>query len=168
MISANHTTPSLVVAFGANLGSRQETIDAALEAIAERVGSIEQRSAIRETAPLVLPGADPTEYPNYLNGVVRIRSALQPREVLDRLLEIELELGRNRGTSKRWASRTIDLDLICVEQLIIASPALTLPHPEMHKRTFVLEPFCDVWSEWEHPILKRSARELLESLRPEA
>jgi 2-amino-4-hydroxy-6-hydroxymethyldihydropteridine diphosphokinase len=78
------------------------------------------------------------------------------------MLEIEQSLGRIRIT--RWGPRTVDLDLIAYDDQIINLPNLTVPHPEMHKRNFVLEPLCEVFPDWTHPLLKKTARELLEGL----
>ena len=74
--------------------------------------------------------------------------------------------GRDRTTeAARWRPRLIDLDLIAVEDLVLDREDLRLPHPEMHKREFVLAPFCEVWPDWRHPVLDRSAAELLRELR---
>ena len=154
-----------VIALGANLGRREETIAAALALIAERVGQIKKQSAIIETAPLVLPGTDADAIPPYLNGAALVESVLTAEEILGELLEIERELGRDRTTeNSRWMSRIIDLDLICVEQQIIDSEQLRLPHSEMHKRDFVLIPMAEIWPDWNHPLIGLSVTNLLARL----
>lgn len=154
-----------VIALGANLGEREITLQRAVDEIGSRIGHVVTSSRLIETAPLVLAGEDPTAHPAYLNGVALVESTLAPEEVLDQLLSIEKELGRVRGiTDKRWQPRMVDLDLIAADDRVIATPRLTVPHPEMHRRSFVLGPMCEVWPEWVHPVLKRSARALLSEL----
>jgi 2-amino-4-hydroxy-6-hydroxymethyldihydropteridine diphosphokinase len=90
---------------------------------------------------------------------------LPPAEILQRLHAIEARLGRDRSQeTARWRPRLIDLDLVAVEDLVQDDPSLVLPHPEMHRRDFVLAPLCEVWPDWRHPLLDRSARQLLEAL----
>lgn len=154
-----------VIAFGANLGQREDTIRSALQRIEEEVGLILKKSSILETEPMVLPGTDPISIPSYLNGVVLIETTLSPDAILTRLLQIEVMLGRDRSVeTSRWMSRIIDLDLICVEQKTVESEDLKLPHPEMHRRDFVLKPMSEVCPDWIHPVLKRSVAELLSEL----
>ena len=91
--------------------------------------------------------------------------ACRRQEILAGLHRIEATLGRDRTTeTARWRPRLIDLDLIAVEDLVLDQEDLRLPHPEMHKRDFVLAPFCEVWPDWRHPVLDRSATELLREL----
>ena len=98
--------------------------------------------------------------------MVLLRTGLPPEEILAGLHRIEARLGRDRTTeTARWRPRLIDLDLIAVEDLVLDREDLRLPHPEMHKREFVLAPFCEVWPDWRHPLLDRSAAELLRELR---
>ena len=155
-----------VVALGANLGDRQATLDRAAGLIAAEVGPLAARSRWHDT-PAVIHPDDPAEsYPAFLNGAVLVRTSLAPAEILRALHAIEARLGRDRSReAARWRPRLIDLDLVAVEDLVVDGPALRLPHPEMHKRDFVLAPFCEVWPRWRHPVLGRTARELLDALR---
>lgn len=154
-----------ILALGANLGDRELTLQRAVDEIGSKIGHVVACSRFIETAPLVLAGEDPAAHPAYLNGVVLVKSTSVPEQVLDQLLAIEKDLGRVRGvTDKRWQPRMIDLDLIVADDHVIATPRLTVPHPEMHRRSFVLGPMCEVWPEWVHPLLKRSARVLLREL----
>jgi 2-amino-4-hydroxy-6-hydroxymethyldihydropteridine diphosphokinase len=119
-----------------------------------------------DTEPLAAD-AHSAPQPRYLNGVLRCETKLQPEAILSNLLTIEKELGRVRGvTDVKWGPRTIDLDLIAVDNVVLKSPTLTLPHPEMHKRRFVLEPLLEIAPEWIHPLLGKSVRELFLSLVP--
>ncbi len=152
-----------VVAFGANLGDREASYGRAVLALAELVGPALRRSGLFETAPLMDPDSPIIDQPNYLNAVLVVESHLDPRAVLHELLRIELAFGRERAL--RWAPRTIDLDLIAAEGLVISLPELSLPHPEMHKRLFVLEPMLEVAPSWVHPILGLNVQELLNEVR---
>lgn len=154
-----------VVALGANLGDRAGTLARAVELLAAEIGTVEACSGWLETPALIHPDDPATSYPPFLNGVAVLRSRHAPAGILSRLHRIEARLGRDRAAeTARWRPRLVDLDLIAVEDLVLDTPALRLPHPEMHQRDFVLRPLCEVWPEWRHPIHGRTARELLEAL----
>lgn len=154
-----------VVALGANLGDRRATLERAVILMAE-LGEVAARSSWLETPALIHPDDPAKSYPEFLNGAVLLRSELPPASLLAGLHRIEAQLGRDRAAeTARWRPRLIDLDLIAVEDLVFDGEGLRLPHPEMHKRDFVLAPFCEVWPDWRHPILGRTARELLAELR---
>ena len=134
--------------------------------MAAELGEIVARSAWLQTPALIHPDDPAKSYPEFLNGAVLLRTTLPPASLLAGLHAIEARLGRDRSAeTARWRPRLIDLDLIAIEDLVLDDPALTLPHPEMHKRDFVLAPFCEVWPDWRHPILGLSAAELLARLR---
>jgi 2-amino-4-hydroxy-6-hydroxymethyldihydropteridine diphosphokinase len=105
-----------------------------------------------------------SDQPWFVNGVAMISIALPPAELLDRLLAIELDFGRSRGIPN--AARTLDLDLLDYEARLCDTTTLTLPHPRMHLRRFVLEPLCEIASDWRHPRFGQSAAQLLAALRP--
>jgi 2-amino-4-hydroxy-6-hydroxymethyldihydropteridine diphosphokinase len=121
------------VGLGANLGDREGTIRAA---VAELPGVVAV-STLRETDPVGV-----TEQPRFLNGVVALETELSPRELLDVLLAVERRLGRERR--ERWGPRTIDLDLLLYGDEVIDEDGLTIPHPRLHERRFVLEPLADL------------------------
>ena len=154
-----------VVALGANLGDPAATFDKALELIGRDVGEVVARSAWRETPALVHPDDPVREHPPYLNGVVLVDTGLGPEETLSRLHGVERLLGRDRAAETRpWQPRTIDLDLIAFGEATRDGPGLVLPHPRMHQRDFVLGPLAEIWPDWRHPRLGRTARELLKNL----
>jgi 2-amino-4-hydroxy-6-hydroxymethyldihydropteridine diphosphokinase len=121
------------VGLGSNLGEREETIRAAVAALPGVVAV----SHLRETDPVGL-----TEQPRFLNGVAALETRLSARELLDTLLAIELQLGRERR--ERWGPRTIDLDLLLYGEAEIDEPGLTVPHPRLHERRFALEPLAEL------------------------
>jgi 2-amino-4-hydroxy-6-hydroxymethyldihydropteridine diphosphokinase len=155
-----------VVALGANLGDRRATLDRAVELMAAELGAVVARSAWLHTPALIHPDDPAQSYPEFLNGAVLLGTGLAPAALLAGLHRIEARLGRDRASeTARWRPRLIDLDLVALDGSVVEEPGLRLPHPEMHKRDFVLAPLCEVWPEWRHPLLGRTATELLEELR---
>lgn len=129
----------VLLAFGANLGDRGETIIAAQDEISKAAG-IEgfQASPLRETIALTPTGPDP-DAPRYLNGVAAAQTTLSPHELLDLLQAVENKHGRIRDA--RWGDRTLDIDLILYGGRVIKDDRLTVPHPRAHERDFVLSPW---------------------------
>jgi 2-amino-4-hydroxy-6-hydroxymethyldihydropteridine diphosphokinase len=125
------------VGLGSNLGDRDANLRAALERLAA-LGEA-RVSTIRETDPVGV-----TEQPKFLNAVAELETALPARELLDHLLEIERDLGRDRTKEERWGPRTIDLDLLLYGDDVIDEPGLTVPHPRLAERHFVLEPLYEL------------------------
>jgi 2-amino-4-hydroxy-6-hydroxymethyldihydropteridine diphosphokinase len=149
------------IGLGSNLGDRQEYLDRALQALQEHPGIVvTQVSSTHETAPV---GGPPGQGP-YLNAAAELQTDLGPAELLDVLLEVERQLGRVR--SERFGPRTIDLDLLLYGDLLHEDPRLTVPHPRMAERAFVLGPLCEIAPDVVHPIRRRTVRELLEQLAP--
>jgi 2-amino-4-hydroxy-6-hydroxymethyldihydropteridine diphosphokinase len=131
-----------VIALGSNLGDREATLERAVTALdALPESSILAVSSWHGTVALTLEGLDP-EKPAYLNGVALLQTRLDPYTLLDGLRQIELENGRERA--ERWGDRTLDLDLIALDELEIDSEVLQVPHPRAHERDFVLAPWLEV------------------------
>ena len=128
------------VGVGSNLGDREGTIRAAIDALPGVVAV----SSLQETEPV-----GPVEQPPFLNGAVALETELSPRELLDVLLAVERRLGRERR--ERWGPRTIDLDLLLYGDRSLDEPGLALPHPRLHKRRFALEPLAELDPELEIP-----------------
>jgi 2-amino-4-hydroxy-6-hydroxymethyldihydropteridine diphosphokinase len=124
-----------VIALGSNLDDREGLVRAALGRLG-RLGRVQAVSSLYETSPV---GPD---QPEYLNAVALMSTELAPAALLDGLLGIEASLGRVRDV--RWGPRRIDLDLIAMDDLTVDTPDLTLPHPEAHRRAFVLAPLAEV------------------------
>jgi 2-amino-4-hydroxy-6-hydroxymethyldihydropteridine diphosphokinase len=147
------------IALGSNQGDRRAFLDRALQALRDRPGvSVRQVSRYHETAPV----GGPPGQPNYLNAVAEVETDQAPEDVLQTLLEIEQGLGRVRH--QRYGPRTIDLDLLLYGDLVRRGAALTLPHPRMHERLFVLRPLAEIAPHVVHPALDRTIQELLDTL----
>ncbi len=127
------------VGLGANLGDRERTLRAAVDALASEEGvAVVAVSSLRETEPVGVG-----EQPRFLNGAVELETTLSARELLDRLLAVELRFGRVR-VRREHGPRTLDLDLLLYGEEEIDEPGLTVPHPRLHDRGFVLEPLDEL------------------------
>ena len=131
-------TTRAAIGLGANLGDRERTLRSAGHAIGRRIGSVVASSSLWETAPIGGPEQGP-----YLNAVVVVDTELAARGVLEHLLDIERDHGRERG--HRWGPRTLDLDLLLFGDEVMEEPDLSVPHPRLTQRRFVLEPLLEVW-----------------------
>lgn len=127
------------VALGANLGAREAAVAAALERLDESPLTLLRVSTVRETEPVGV-----TDQPRFLNAVAAVETDLGARELLERLLEIERDLGRDRSREERWGPRAIDLDLLLYGDEVIEEPGLTVPHPRLAERAFVVEPLLEL------------------------
>lgn len=146
------------ISLGSNLGDRAATLDEAIRQLShtEGIGKL-RRSGVIETEPV-----GKTDQPKFLNCVVEVETTLEPLKLLDRCQEIERRLGRKRTV--RWGPRTIDLDILLYGDTTLKSDRLTLPHPEMTKRRFVLEPLCELAPDLVLPGGKKTVRELLKEV----
>jgi 2-amino-4-hydroxy-6-hydroxymethyldihydropteridine diphosphokinase len=125
------------IGLGTNLGERELNLRRALERL-EELGSV-RASSFRETEPVGV-----TDQPKFLNAAAELATDLPARELLERLLGIERELGRDRATERRWGPRVVDLDILLFGEEAIDEPGLTVPHPRLADRRFVLEPLCEL------------------------
>lgn len=148
-----------LVGCGSNLGSRRAQLDRAVELLRFMPGvSVEAVSRYRETRPVGGPAGQEA----YLNGACLVETDLEPRQLLDALAAVEQTLQRQR--SERWGARTIDLDLLLYEDLVLESTRLTVPHPRMATRRFVLEPCVEIASTFAHPAAGCTVRDLLDNI----
>lgn len=150
-------THQALVAFGANLGNTLKTLHLAAQSLQSISSSPPKISQLYYTAP---HSAQPQPY--YTNAAFLIQTTLQPHPLLHYLLQTEQACGRTRPGTPNCA-RTLDLDLLLYDDLICQHPTLTLPHPRMHLRNFVLIPACDIAPEWVHPLLKLPLQTLARS-----
>jgi 2-amino-4-hydroxy-6-hydroxymethyldihydropteridine diphosphokinase len=166
----NGRVPIAAIGLGANLpstvGVPAETIAAAIDRLAEW-GRVTARSALYRTAPVGY-----VDQPAFVNAAVLLETELAPLCLLDALLGIERCFGRDRVAGPPKGPRTLDLDLLMYGDSVpgdqvLDEPGLTLPHPAMHQRRFVLAPLQEIAPEWRHPVLRRTIRELLAGLPQE-
>jgi len=147
------------LALGGNLGPVRQYMDGAVAALNQRQDChVTGKSQLYQTPPMGPPGQ-----PDYLNAVIQLHTSLSPVVLLDVLQAIELAHGRER--KEHWGARTLDLDILDVDGLVMQSERLNLPHPQMQHRMFVLRPLCDLKPDWWHPLLYQSASTLLDALR---
>ena len=144
------------LALGANLGDREKNLHEAIARLAPFV-DITSTSSIYETEPVGV-----REQPWFLNLVVRGTTTLSPVDLLRRVKKIEIEMGRSEGI--RFGPRPIDIDILFYDRLIELSPALTIPHPRLHERAFVLIPLAEIAPDFVHPRFRLRIRDLLAGL----
>ena len=142
---------------GSNLGDKKSNCLGALKKLAAKGISISKRSALYETQPWGVKNQ-----PDFVNIVVEAKTGLSPEELLVALKEIEKEMGRKIGT--RWGPRLIDLDVLFYDDRIVQSKDLVIPHPQLHRRDFVLLPLAEISPERVHPVLNKTIRELTNEL----
>jgi len=142
------------IGLGSNLGNRADSIRAVLRMLAEAANTkVARASELIETAPL-----GSANQPKYLNAVAEVKTTLSAENFHKILLDIESKLGRVR--EEKWSPRIIDLDLLLFGEEIINNPDLTVPHPQLHLRTFVLQGLCQLNGKLLHPVIKESLNEL--------
>jgi 2-amino-4-hydroxy-6-hydroxymethyldihydropteridine diphosphokinase len=148
----------VLIGFGSNLGDSMRVCVAAIERLGEHPRfRVIRTSSLYRTSPLMLAAQ-----PWFTNGVVLGETDLTPEALLGLIHEIEQGFGRNRRV--RWGPRTLDLDLLAYGDHEVNLPALTVPHPRLHERRFVLVPLLEIAPDWVHPTLKVSALNLLHRL----
>jgi 2-amino-4-hydroxy-6-hydroxymethyldihydropteridine diphosphokinase len=148
------------LSLGSNLGDRAGNLRAAIEKLSG-FGEVVAVSSFYETEPVEL-----TNQPWFVNCAVALETEQVPEAFLGELLALEQSMGRRRTQKK--GPRTIDIDMLLFGDAIIETAGLSIPHPAMHQRRFVLVPMAEIAPEQRHPILKRSMRELLDALPPGA
>jgi len=145
------------ILLGSNVGNRSGELEAARQLLSDSVGLPDRISAIYETAAW-----GKTDQQAFLNQVITGKTRLGAEEVMQQALAAEQRRGRVRG--EKWAPRTIDIDLLFLDDQQVTSPLLTLPHPMLHLRKFTLVPLCEIFPDFRHPILGQTLSELLDQL----
>jgi len=149
---------TVYLSLGSNLGDRATNLRTAIEHLGE-LGAVVGRSSLYETEPVEME-----RQPWFLNCVVTIETELMPKQFLARTITIEQKMGRRRTQPK--GPRTIDIDILLFGGSVVDTSALTIPHPAMHERRFVLEPLAEIAPELRHPVFKKTVREMLAALPP--
>jgi 2-amino-4-hydroxy-6-hydroxymethyldihydropteridine diphosphokinase len=144
------------LSLGSNVGDRAANLNAAIEKLAE-LGTVAAVSSFYETEPV-----ETSPQPWFLNCAVKLDTEKMPRQLIAAILNLEQTMGRQRRQQK--APRIIDIDILLFGSSVIDLPSLTIPHPRMHERRFVLEPLAEIASDARHPAFKRTIRELRDAL----
>ena len=142
------------IGLGSNLGDRHRNCLRAIELLRQKGLLIAKQSSLHETEPWGV-----TEQPEFVNMAVQAETDLAPIKLLEMLKEIEKDMGRQ--DTIRWGPRIIDLDVLLYDDIILKTDFLTIPHPLMHERLFVLGPLSEIASDFIHPVLKKSIGDLL-------
>lgn len=149
-------TKTIHIALGSNKGLKFENLQSAVDVIFERIGAIKKISKVYKTRALGFEGDD------FYNACIAVETELRSKKVLKELQYIESELGRVAKSTNGYESREIDLDILFFEDEIITEKTLIIPHPELHKRRFVLQPLIDIAADFEHPNFKKTISVLLD------
>jgi len=152
-------SPSATVylGLGANLGDRLKNLRLALQRL-QTLAHLEEVSSLYETQPQGV-----TDQPLFFNAVCRLSTGLEPQALLRFLKNLEWEAGRRPG-GQTWGPRPIDLDILLYDDRLVDAPELTVPHPRLAERAFVLVPLCELAPELRHPLLGKTMKELLASV----
>ncbi|WP_430427765.1 2-amino-4-hydroxy-6-hydroxymethyldihydropteridine diphosphokinase [Maribacter litoralis] len=148
-----------LLSIGSNLGNRQLLLQKAIFEIGKVAGEIRQVSATYETPSWGFEGED------FLNACLELQTLLSPNDLLKELLDIETAFGRERNHSESYQSRTLDIDIIYYDKEVIKTDALTIPHPKMQERKFILKPLADISPQFYHPIFNKDTRNLLQECK---
>jgi 2-amino-4-hydroxy-6-hydroxymethyldihydropteridine diphosphokinase len=152
--------PSLVyLSLGSNVGDREAQLQGAVTRLAA-IGRVTAVSSFYETEPVEF-----TEQPWFLNCAVALDTSQTPQQLMTSILRIEQEMGRRRVQNK--GPRAIDIDILLFDDAVVDSPEVTIPHPALHQRRFVLEPLAEIAPEVRHPVMHKTIRELRDALLPE-
>lgn len=152
------------LSLGTNLGNKEENLRAAMKLIEEQIGNIVSQSAFYTSEPWGFMSEN-----SFLNNVVAVSTTMTPEKLLETTQHIEFTLGRTRkSVNGQYADRLIDIDILFYDQQVTNTPTLTLPHPLMHRRLFVLEPLNQIAPTLTHPILKKDINTLFRELQEES
>ena len=141
---------------GGNIGNRADLLKSAARKISVLTGKIISSSSVYETQPWGFDHAT-----NFFNQLILIETLLSPEKLLEKMLAIEQDLGRVRG-GKQYSERTMDIDILFYDDLVISSKSLAIPHPKLHLRRFALEPLAEMDPGLIHPVFRKSIARLLE------
>ena len=140
---------------GSNIGERLDNLNQSIKIITERIGNVLEKSSVYESTPWGVENQR-----NFLNQVIFVKSNFDPYAILDLVLQIEKDMGRIR--IEKWGERIIDIDILFIDDLIIESENLCIPHEFIAKRKFVLQPMCEIAPGFIHPKLNKTISQLLE------
>jgi len=148
---------NIYLLLGSNLGDSFDYLNKAIHKIEANIAPVSKKSSVYQTAAW-----GKTDQPDYLNQVLYLQSDLPAQEILKKILQIEIELGRER--KEKWGARIIDIDILFYGDDIINDPNLTVPHPELQNRRFTLEPLSEIAPDFVHPTLNKTMQQLKNAL----
>ncbi|WFE85412.1 2-amino-4-hydroxy-6-hydroxymethyldihydropteridine diphosphokinase [Parabacteroides chongii] len=144
------------LALGTNIGNKRRNMITAAALLAERVGDVLALSGFYETEPWGFQSEN-----TFLNAALRLETSLSPLELLKATQQIEVEMGRTQKSNGTYHDRIIDIDILLYDDLILQTPELTLPHPLMQDRRFVMEPLLEIAPNVVHPVFKKTIVSLI-------
>ena len=152
----------VILLLGTNQGNRLKNLTVACRSICDCIGKLKKSSSIYETEPWGFQTEN-----TFYNQVIVISSEFSPNEVLDKILAIEIQMGRKRTNAKGYSSRIIDIDILFYDSLFLSQPNLSIPHPKIQERRFVLVPLNEILSDFIHPFLDQEIKMLLKKCSDE-
>ncbi len=144
---------------GSNLGDKQGYITKAIQ----KISSLKNVETLRTSKVITTLPFGKTDQPDFLNCVIKVKTSLKPEVLMQKCFDIENQLGRVR--EEKWGPRTIDIDMLFYEDMVINSKLLVLPHPELHKREFVLTSLYELCPDLIHPVLKKTIKNIFLELK---
>lgn len=149
------------LSLGSNMGDREKILELSIKEIGKRIGTITKVSSKYETEPWGFVSAN-----KFINMAVEVTTELSPQEVSDRVHQIEDDLGRTRNSNATgYEDRVIDIDILMIDDIVSDNSVLTLPHPKMHLREFVIFPLCEIAHNAIHPLLRSSIEDIKNNLK---
>ncbi|MBO6607888.1 2-amino-4-hydroxy-6-hydroxymethyldihydropteridine diphosphokinase [Psychroserpens sp.] len=157
-----NSTHQVYISLGSNKGDRLKNLQEAVDLIFQKVGKVKSIAKVFNTPAVGFEGDD------FLNTCISIQTRLKPQDLLEQLLDIETRMGRVRTKTDTYESRVIDLDILFFDEDIIEKKSLTIPHPKLHQRQFVLDPLKSIAPSFQHPVLSKTITELSEECKDDS
>ena len=146
----------IALGLGTNLGNKEKNLYLAVQFLSDKIGKVLKTSSFYVSEPWGFASEN-----NFLNAVATFETELSPEEILNRTKEIEINMGRKAKTNnKQYTDRIIDIDILLYDALVLNSPELTIPHPFMQERDFVLCPLAEIAPDYIHPVLNKKIKDL--------